>query len=260
MHEGDEAQVAASIRARTETEFQLADFLKPHMEGPAGIDPFLAPVFYLDAAEFEAIGMPGAASLDSNGQLVIDPSRPTVYYTEEVAQEWGGRRQLSYVWLRSQGEAGPVSAQGLRISLDPDGQPALVEVLKDSSGFRVLFASERLEAAAVEAYGGAHGGRSYALEREHEGEPRVVLAAVFGLGSMPTGPIVYLAQDTPDVMHVHCRCEASQVQDIRGTLEYELVPLTELDAVWSPAAVPSEREWGPPGAVVTALRVPPDSD
>jgi hypothetical protein len=52
-------------------------------------------------------------------------------------------------------------------------------------------------------------------------------------GATPLGPFVYLTEDGRDIQTVLCRCMASEVDNILGLGEYELLPLDELAAIGS---------------------------
>ena len=243
---------AAALRARAAEEFDAALLVKPRMDVDAGIDPYLAPLLYLetpgDGARLPAV--PGRASVGRDGELAIDVSVPTVYFAEGPVDFRGApSRQLSFVWFRAHAP----TPQGVRITLDERGHPALAEVLADTRGMRVVFASSDLEEAATRELGAAASERAFALEPP---DAELVLAGLFEPGPMPMGPYVYLPLGTGDVASLLCRCEPSRSREVSGTIEYELTPLALLEGVWPPEGASDELPWGPPEAALAALDLP----
>jgi len=258
----DAVDATATIRERRSRRFERAALVKPRMEADAGLDPYLAPLLYLErnddagAVDQSDRDVPGTVSADRAGRLMVDVSQPAVYFADTLA-EIGERplRQITFVWFRQADDDADSQAQGLRVTFDEVQQPALIEVFADASGARVVFVSERLEAQAAEVYGAAGPEQSYAVERPGEGT--VVVAGTFGVGPIASGPIAYLPRDGVEVSQVHCRCEPSQVGDIDVTIDYELLPLGVLNGLWPRSdGSPSARDgWGPPDAAMTRLRV-----
>ena len=103
--------------------------------------------------------------------------------------------------------------QGIRITLDARSQPAAWEVLTDTSGLRLIFVSQSLEAAAAAEFGKPLQGRRYAIERDLGQAPGVVVPRVVDDGPVAMGPIVYLCEGTRNVSTVICRCMPAQTGD-----------------------------------------------
>ena len=198
------------VRMRAAGSIERADFWKPRMESAQGIDPYQAPLLLIETPG-AALGTP---VVGKEGRIQVDSSDPAVFF----ARREDPARYL-FLWFR-EGDPAP---QGVRVLLHADGQPATIEVLRDSSGLRVVHTSSRLPGEST-------------LE-----EP-AVLAGNFALGSMPTGPYVYLPAGSSDVGQVHCRCSPTQVGELGGTREYELVPLVALEGILEPA---EEQGFGP---------------
>lgn len=185
----------------------------------------------------------------SGDPLAVDPTRPTVYYRRSAASIHGNdHEQWSFVWWYASDAAVP-PRQGVRITLDREGFPMVWEVLDESTGADLVFVSEDLETAALESFGDVEPGREFAVERPIEDSPDVVVARAIESGPVPMGPFVYLDGVSHDVRTVICRCMPSQVNEILGSDEYELLPLDSL--------VPQEIEppW-PPRSPATFLRIP----
>ncbi len=114
--------------------------------------------------------------------------------------------------------------QGIRITLNSAGQPALWEVLTDSSGAELIFVSHSLEAAALAEFGKPLPGRRYAIERSMEEAPNVIVARVIDDGPVAMGPMVYLSAGTRTVSTLICRCMPAQVRKLVATATYDLLP------------------------------------
>ena len=167
----------------------------------------------------------GTLSL-SNGVLVLDRSRPAIYWQADTVQLKGkAHARFSYVWCYSPGQAeSGLALQGIRITLDSAGQPAIWEVLADNSGAELIFVSQNLEAAAAAEFGKPLPGRRYAVERSAQEAPSVIVARVIDDGPVAMGPIVYLSAGTRAVSTLICRCMTAQARKLLGTSAYDLLP------------------------------------
>jgi hypothetical protein len=164
----------------------------------------------------------------SNGAPVLDQSRPTIYWGSDTVQV--NRRphaRFFYVWCYSPGPQAALLMQGIRITLNSDGQPVIWEVLADGSGAKVLFVSQNLEAAALAEFGKLLPRRRYAIERNAEAAPEVIVARVIDDGPIPRGPIVYLSAGSRPVSTLICRCMPAQARKLLATSTYDLVPFQE---------------------------------
>ena len=127
----------------------------------------------------------------------------------------------------AQAEAGS-TVQGIRITLNTNGQPVIWEALADSSGAELIFVSQTLEAAALAERGKPLPGRQHAIERSTQGAPKVIVARVIDDGPIAMGPIVYLSAGTRDISTLICRCMPAQAKKLLDTSTYELLPLNAL--------------------------------
>jgi hypothetical protein len=180
-------------------------------------------------------GGPPAIGAISGNPLVVDTTRPTVYYRRSVTSIHGNDHpQWSFVWWYAS-EAAEPRRQGVRVTLDREGLPMVWEVLGDSTGADPVFISEDLETAAFESFGDVETGRGFAVEQPRADSPGVVVVRAIESGPVAMGPFVYLDGTSYDVRTVIWRCMPSQVDEITGTNEYELLPLDSLE---SPTAEP----------------------
>ena len=134
----------------------------------------------------------------------------------------------SYRWV----DSATGVAQGIHATLGDDGFPVAYEILRDSSGVRLLFVDTLLEQRAAEQFGPPLPGRRFSVERSLEDAPDVAVGAVFEPGTTPLGPFVYLWSETSDVNVVLCRCMAPRVFDIVDSIAYTLKPHDASD--WRP--------------------------
>jgi hypothetical protein len=180
----------------------------------------------------------------SNGVAILDQSRPAIYWEIDTVQIKGRAfARLSYLWCYAgrpleskpgQGlttaASGPAEAalplQGIRITLNSAGQPAIWEVLANSSKAKLFYVSQNLEAAARAEFGKPLPGRRYAAERSMEAAPDVVVARVIDDSPVASGPIVYLSAGTRAVSTLICRCMAAQAKKLLATSTYDLLPFS----------------------------------
>jgi hypothetical protein len=118
-----------------------------------------------------------------------------------------------------------LAVQGIRMTLNTNGQPVIWEALADSSGAELIFVSQTLEAAALAEHGKPLPGRRHAIERSTEAAPNVIVARVIDDGPVAMGPIVYLNAGTRNVSTLICRCMPAQARKLLATSTYDLLPL-----------------------------------
>lgn len=239
-----------TLRARTEIPFETIDFVKPRSDEDL-IDPYQAPILYSSITESDDAFEFGALVEGDEG-LQVDASRPTVYFYRESIQVGAERyEQDHFVWFRGQGAPWNLMAQGVRVTNDSEGFPVFLEVLNDESELDLVYVSKRIELLAAEEFGEAIAGRRFHVEPKRSEGPRVAVVGILDHGPEPLGPIVYSDSRTGDVSQVHCRCNPSNITNIRETIEYDLLP-------WSvvPEAMRASIEFRPATWPFTALRLP----
>lgn len=214
--------------------FSQANFFKPAQEESPGLAFDLAPLL------LHEVFLPGQSRSLTNPQfgrlcitdnvLSLDSSRPTIYVVVDTLNlNAKSHTRLSYLWFyrvepRLAGE--PVlPIQGVRLTLDATGKPAVWEVLTDASSAELIFVSESLEAAARNEYGPALAGRQFAIERSLNEPPKVVVARVIADGPLPMGPMIYLAAPTHAVSTLICRCMPAQARTLLLTSTYRLATI-----------------------------------
>ncbi len=246
--------------------FALADLLKPRMEGVVDVDPYSAPLIYVEVDDAAGTNSAGAAAplgrleQDSSGALALDPTRPALYYDEQPLDLDGRElRQQRFLWFLP--AAAGVRAQGLRVTFDSNQFPAVVEVLHAgplapaSSAAAALFVSEALEARARDAFGAPSDGAASALLPQ--GSTLQITGQLAG-GPVPMGPYAYQSRATVEILDLHCRCAPTRADAIRATIEYELLRLDSIASLW-PAAVGTDvaAALADPRRALDRLRLPP---
>jgi hypothetical protein len=166
---------------------------------------------------------------DAEGHAAIDKTKPIIYAHEGAVTIHGQpHAQVTFFW-RYAAEADAISGleaavQGVRITLDADGFPAVWEVLADSSGAALIFVAQSVETTAAREFGSPFPGRRFAVERAAVEQPTVVVARVIEDGPVPMGPIVYVAAESRQISTVICRCMPSQARRLtEESRYYELV-------------------------------------
>ncbi len=224
-----------SLYRAANEQFLQADFYKPGGTNTGDLVFGLAPLILqqVDASgdsvsddRFGAVGV-------SNGVLRIDLSRPTIYvHLDTMTLRGEAHPQLSYLWFYPSNSAASnqLVCQGVRLTLNSSGQPVIWEILGKTSSAALIFASESLEAAAQARFGPPLPGRKYGIEPASNEEPVVVVPRIIDDGPVPMGPIVYLRAATRSVLTVICRCMPAQAKTLRGSFNYELLPLETITA------------------------------
>jgi hypothetical protein len=230
--QGQPASSYADIYRRVTNEFAEAWFFKPAEAKTNDLAFTLAPLILQEVTHAaDPLARPdwfGALSL-SNGFLTLDRSRPAIYWQADAVRLKGKEHaRFAYVWCYSPGASGQgesaLALQGIRITLNSSGQPAIWEALADSSGAELIFVSQSLEAAALAEFGKALPARRYALERSVEEAPNVVVARVIDDGPAAMGPFVYLTAGTREASTLICRCMPAQARKLLATRTYDLLP------------------------------------
>lgn len=239
----------ADIYQRATNEFAVACFFKPAEEKTNDLAFTLAPLILQEVSgateRLSRIDRFGTLDL-SDGLSALDPSRPAIYWQADTVQLNGKAHvRFTYVWCYAAAargsERGPATAnpspapaeaglalQGIRITLNTNGQPVIWEALADNSGAELIFVSQTLEAAALAEHGKPLPGRRYAIERSMKAAPRVIIARVIDDGPVAMGPFVYLSAGTRNVNTLICRCMPAQAKKLLSTSNYELLPLQEM--------------------------------
>jgi hypothetical protein len=225
-------EALARLYARPTNFFAEALLLKPLEIETARPFLTLAPLLLVQAMPPLPPNQFGMLSL-SNGSLHLDTQRPAIYAALDTLELGPGKThpRCTYLWCYPASEGAAtltrLRLQGVRITLDSQGRPAVWEVLADSSCARLLFVSESLESAAATRHGKALPGRRYAIEQSLAEHPRALVARLLDDGPIPMGPLVYLEAGTGDVSTVLCRCMPAQARTVTQTRTCEVLPFAE---------------------------------
>lgn len=187
-----DAPPAAANATPIESDLGLVRLLKPDMEAEVGLDPYLAPLLYIEEGE--------------HARLLDD----TVWFQDSgLVRGDHELRQLSFAWARIL-PSGELAVQALRMTCDREGYPALYEVLSGPHGAPAQWTVESLAQA--------------------QPLPGASLVARIADGPAPMGPYVYLEAASADVQRLHCRCSPSHFDTLAGDRTYALVPWDEASA------------------------------
>lgn len=170
----------------------------------------------------------GSVSFDGK-TLRFAGSTATVYFDFSRVELHGrSRRQATYRWWYRDSSGGEPLAQGVRMTLDDAGKPALWEILHQSDGLRFVVAATWLEEAAAAEFGPPPPDRRFALERPAAVCPDVFVLRIIAPGPVPMGPFVYLGDPLSTPVTVLCRCMPSAFDALQGDGYYELEPMERL--------------------------------
>jgi len=228
----------SEIYARATNRFETVELFKPKESDEQSLAFTLAPLLLQEVAR--GTGRSDGdqfGALEPAGEGVrIESSKPTVYFKPDTAVLNGKTHAtMTYVWFYAAGRGHTTpwraSAQGIRITLDSSGRPAVWEILSARSRTDIVFVSQSVEAAALAQYGGALPGRRYAVERSLADSPRVVVARVIDDGPVPMGPIVYLRSPSHMVSTLICRCMPAQASRVAKSAYYELADAGSIEQV-----------------------------
>lgn len=267
---------SGELYARAEAEFHSAILYKPRDGDVGGLEAALAPLIVQEIDTGGAVRVGdrfGAASLESRGAVLVDTKRPTVYAaTGAVSVDGRTHDQVVYWWWypAERGVSGTQRrAQGIRVTVDQAGFPAVYEVLRPEADNVLVFVSQSLEHAATAHFGPPPAGRRFSVERSVAERAGVTVVRTLDDGPQPMGPIVYLTAGGRAVATIICRCMPSQVRQISETIYYDLVPVGEIRAPTAEQATggarraqrdpflpPVEGEMADPGWLARSLRLP----
>jgi hypothetical protein len=213
------------IHSRTDQTFTNALFFKPQDNGSP--DAFgLAPLIVQ-----EAVATNSAAQSPDRLPTIEKPVADIYFQRSQTWIHGKPHDQLTYFWRhrewipRSSNSAAPI--QGIRMTLDSHGRPAIWEIATDSLGITVIYVSQAVEKAAAEEFGRAITGRQFSVEQSLSKTPDVIVARIVDATPEPTGPVIYIRATTGDVLTILCRCSPPQVKNFVAQGYYGLV--TRLD-------------------------------
>ncbi|HLP78466.1 MAG TPA: hypothetical protein VK327_16295 [Candidatus Paceibacterota bacterium] len=241
------AAIRQEIYRRAGEELKEVDLLKPRFADEGSPALRLAPLILTKHS-------------DSAGSTPESQEARVVWYlsTSQVIRGVE-HQQWTYFWQRPRTAERDRSWQGVRITLNSAGDPAIWEVLNDSSGAELIWVVQSLEIAAAKEFGQALPGRVCSVEPAIADAGRVIVPDVVDDGPTPMGPILY-TEPNGDVRAVACRCSATQAESLRKQGFYTLQATT--------AAVAKEKmgsgnrlhkgsaPWFSSGRLESSLRLP----
>jgi hypothetical protein len=230
------------IHRRALGEFGHVSFFKPGIHETTSGAIKLAPLILEQMSESKR----DATQLEADRIVWSYPSRAEIQGRDH--------EQRVYFW-EQQRAASAVSYQGIRITLNPAGDPSIWEVLNDSKGAEIIWVSQSLEIAAAKEFGPALAGRLCSVERALSETPRVVVPHLVDDGPMPMGPILYIAEGG-DIHVVACRCSAAPAQTLEAQGVYRLEEISPESAEQQLRSGPAAQSWFDPGRLETRLRLP----
>lgn len=239
--------IRQGIYRRAGEEVKEVDLLKPQFADSGATALRLAPLILTQRR-------PATEPTEESRQV------PTVWFYS-IRQLIHGREheQWTYFWRRPRAGKRAASFQGIRITLNSVGEPAIWEALNDSSGAELIWVAQSMEIAAAKEFGQALPGRICSIEPAISDAERVVVPEVVDDGPMPMGPIVY-ATAQGDIRGVACRCSATQAESLGAQGFYRLQEITSASARVKigegRVSANSIAEWFAPDRLESCLRLP----
>jgi len=240
------------IYARASNSFLNVLLFKPAEGSNADLTFRLAPLILQEVGatnqlallDRDLIGSLAPAEGGSNATL----APPTVYAkTDTVPINGRDHLRLTYLWHYPRLTAVPdaLTVQGIRITLDSAAQPAIWEVLTETSSVGLIFVSDSVESAARAQYGPPLSGRHFAIECGADQAPATVVARVIEDGPTAMGPMVYLFAGRHSVSTLTCRCMAAQAKRLLAARVYriQILPQFSADPAWVEACGREERRF-----------------
>lgn len=223
----------------------------PDLASPAGIaaaDWALlrrhAPVFVQEVVD----GTPYPAEYDHFGRVslsedpagvtpTVDTATPTLYaFIDTKTIQGRAVRQLAYtLWYprhpaqkRFDPEAGPLDGWTVRISLDEQARPVVVESVSNCGCYYKIFPGQDLEARAAATFGTPLAGKTFHLEQHQPDRfDAVVPETVAGLDGSPQNLVLYFSAARHQLVSV--RTQSTRVGHADQTATYALQPYDELE-------------------------------
>ncbi|MFN3408561.1 MAG: hypothetical protein ACK45B_06185 [Limisphaerales bacterium] len=198
-----------------ELAFRLAPLVLQEVRG-TNLPPLFTNVFF----HFAAVELEGR----SHVQVTYWWEYPTLEKASFPAKVAPPRRGPEPRPRRAAAQPAPLAAQGIRLTLDAQGIPALFEVLGATNETLTIYVNDSLETAARLEHGGPLPGRRLAIERDRGEAPNIEVPRVLEDPPAVMGPIVYLHADSRAVATVICRCMPAEARELAGQSFYTLVP------------------------------------
>lgn len=209
----------ADFQARAEAHFARVTYLKPSATN------HVSPL----AAQLAPLLLQEVRGTNGQSDLPAGSPKPQLFCAaSRISLNGRAHEQMTYWWRypkSAKRNHRALEGQGVRLTLSSAGRPVIWEVLGDTSGAKLIFVAQSLEAQAAREFGTPLDGRKFAVERSLADAPNTVVARVIEDGPMPMGPIIYQRVETRDVTTVICRCMDAQADELAGQAEYQLTEM-----------------------------------
>lgn len=167
----------------------------------------------------------------------VDAAQPTLYaFIDSKVIQGHNVRQLVYtLWYpwhpahkRFDPEAGPLDGWTVRVTLDAQARPVVVESVSNCGCYYKIFPGQGLEVRAAATFGAPLDGKTYHLEQHHAGRvDAVVPEAVAGLDGSAQNIVLYLSAGHHQLVSV--RTQSTRVGAVTHSDHYELRAYEELE-------------------------------
>lgn len=187
----------------------------------------------------------GRVSAGADASVEIDVTQPTVYgYARTVLIGGQPHVQLTYaIWYPMHpklkqpfdAEAGKIDGATLRITLDSQHRPAIIETLNNCGCHHRLYPSDSLEAAAMEQHGKPLPDKALAIERDVTGKYDLIIPKVLKLDGASDGrALIRIRAGTHSVVDVDFTDAHHPGEPVVEHKGYTLLPYGDLERLQTP--------------------------
>jgi hypothetical protein len=183
---------------------------------------------------------------DDAGTVAVDVSQPAVYgYSRQVLLNGRPHMQLIYaIWYPSHPklkepvdpEAGHIDGATVRITLDSNRQPAVVETVNNCGCHHRVYVTQALEQAAADEYPAKVEGKLHSIEQDVSGKYDLIVGKLLNpqAGVAEGRVLVRCRAGTHAVVDVNYADRGAGAEPVVARHEYALRPYAELEQLPTP--------------------------
>jgi hypothetical protein len=179
----------------------------------------------------------GCVTASERDDFMIDVSAATVYaYARNIRIRGRAHVQLVYThWYpehpalkKNDAEHGKPEGVTLRITLDADHQPALMETVYNCGCYHRLYPSEKLEADAKAQFGAPEKGKALAIERNVSMKIDMIVPKAVAVTAAAARPVIRCRAGWHGIVDV-AFTEGAHAKEVARQVEYALRPYDDLE-------------------------------
>ena len=184
----------------------------------------------------------GRVTAHDRDDVAIDVSAPTVYaYAREIRIYGRSHVQLVYThWYpehpalkKNDAEHGKPEGVTLRLTLDADHRPALMETVYNCGCYHRLYPSEKLESDAKAQFGAPEKGKALAIERNVSMKIDMIVPKTVTVTDPDARPAIRCRAGWHGIVDV-AFAEGAHAKEVTRQVEYALRPYEDLERLTLP--------------------------